>query len=89
MCTVGVVLAGRYSDVMRNMREVAPGAPNWLVDFLTTRSPNFRNFDFKDRWPTAIPSRPGRPRSVTAYAAVYIAVALGLGLAAFRSRDFQ
>src|SRR5512133_1694246 len=44
--TVGVLLAGRFADVVRNMREVAPGVPSWLADVLYWVIPNFRNFDF-------------------------------------------
>lgn len=87
--TVGMVLAGRYSDVVRNMREVAPGAPNWLVDFLYYAIPNFRNFDFKDKVAYGDPISLGTLAFVTAYAAVYIALALILGLLAFQKRDFQ
>jgi len=87
--TVGVVVAGRFSDVIRNMREVAPGAPSWLVSFLYYALPNFRNFDFKDKvaYGDAIPL--AALATVTAYAAVYIGVVLLLGLAAFRSRELS
>ena len=87
--TVGVVLAGRYSDVVRNMREVAPGAPNWLVDFLYYAIPNFRNFDFKDKVAYGDSISLPTLAFVTAYALVYIALALTLGLLAFQKRDFQ
>ena len=87
--TVGVVLAGRYSDVVRNMREVAPGAPNWLVDFLYYAIPNFRNFDFKDKVAYGDPIALSTLGFVTAYALVYITLALTLGLLAFEKRDFQ
>ena len=87
--TVGMVLAGRYSDVVRNMREVAPGAPNWLVDFLYYAIPNFRNFDFKDKVAYGDPISLGTLGFVTAYAIVYIAFTLILGLLAFQKRDFQ
>ena len=87
--TVGVVLAGRYSDVVRNMREVAPGAPNWLVDFLYYAIPNFRNFDFKDKVAYGDPIDPATLAFVTGYALVYITLALTLGLLAFQKRDLQ
>jgi ABC-type transport system involved in multi-copper enzyme maturation permease subunit len=87
--TVGVVLAGRYSDVVRNMREVAPGAPNWLVDFLYYAIPNFRNFDFKDKVAYGDPIDPATLAFVTGYALVYITLALILGLLAFQKRDLQ
>jgi len=87
--TVGTVVAGRFSDVVRNMREVAPGTPAWLVDFLYAVVPNFRNFDFKDRVAYGDPVPPDALLWVTGYAAAYTAVALLVGLASFRSRDFQ
>jgi ABC-type transport system involved in multi-copper enzyme maturation permease subunit len=87
--TVGVVIAGRFADVVRNMREVAPGVPRWVTQALYAVLPNFRNFDFKDRvaYGDAVPA--GVLAWVTAYAAVWIAVVLILGLLSFRSRDFQ
>ena len=87
--TVGVVIAGRFSDVVRNMREVAPGMPEWVSEVLFAVIPNFRNFDFKDRvtYGDAVPG--DVLLWVSVYAAAYVAIVLGLGLAAFRSRDFQ
>jgi ABC-type transport system involved in multi-copper enzyme maturation permease subunit len=87
--TVGVVLAGRFTDVIRNMREVAPGMPSWAVNLLYAALPNFRNFDFKDRvaYGDAVP--PDVLAWVTAYAVAYVGVVLAIGLVSFRSRDFQ
>ena len=87
--TVGVVVAGRFSDVIRNMREVAPGTPTWLVRLLYYALPNFRNFDFKDRVAYGDPVSLAAMGTVTAYAAVYIGLLLILGLAAFRSRELS
>jgi ABC-type transport system involved in multi-copper enzyme maturation permease subunit len=89
VCTVGLVLGGRYSDVIRNMREVAPGAPSWLLEALYYAIPNFRNFDFKDRVAYGDPVPAAALGLVTLYAGVYIALALVVGLWSFRSRDFQ
>jgi len=87
--TVGVVIAGRFSDVIRNMREVMPGVPGWLPGILHAVLPDFRNFDFKDRVTYGDPVPPEVLVWVTVYAAAYIAIVLGLGLASFRIRDFQ
>jgi len=87
--TVGVVVAGRFSDVIRNMREVAPGVPGWAVTLLYDLLPNFRNFDFKDRVAYGDPVSPEALAWVTVYGAAYTAIVLLVGLAAFRSRDFQ
>jgi ABC-type transport system involved in multi-copper enzyme maturation permease subunit len=86
--TVGVVLAGRYSDVIWNMRQVAPGAPSWLVSLLYYAVPNFRNFDFKNSvaYGEAVPL--ATLSWITLYAAIFVGLVLGLGLVAFRARDF-
>lgn len=87
--TVVAVVAGRFTDVIRNMREVAPGVPPWLVEALYATLPNFRNFDFKDRvaYGDSVPA--AVLGWVVVYAAAYVAVVLAIGLASFRSRDFQ
>jgi len=89
VCTLGLALAGRYTDVIRNLREVAPETPSWAVNALYYGLPNFRNFDFKTRvaYGEAVPL--DVLGWVTVYALVYLAVVLGLGLAIFRKRDFQ
>ena len=87
--TVGVVVAGRFSDVVRNMQEVMPETPGWLSGILYGVIPNFRNFDFKDRVAYGDPVPPEVLLWVTVYTAAYVAIVLGLGLASFRSRDFQ
>jgi ABC-type transport system involved in multi-copper enzyme maturation permease subunit len=89
VCTVGLVLGGRFSDVIKNMKEVAPGTPVWLVDLLYYALPNFRNFDFKDRVAYGDPVPLTDLAWVTAYAAAYVGLALGVGLLSFRKRDFQ
>jgi ABC-type transport system involved in multi-copper enzyme maturation permease subunit len=87
--TFGVVIAGRYSDVFRNMRDVMPSVPGWVTEVLYAVIPNFRNFDFKDRVTYGDPVPAEVLVWVTVYAAAYVAIVLGLGLASFRSRDFQ
>jgi ABC-type transport system involved in multi-copper enzyme maturation permease subunit len=87
--TVGIVIAGRYADVIRNMREVMPAAPRWLTEVLFLVVPNFQNFDFKDRVTYGDPVPGDVLGWVTIYALAYVAIVLGLGLASFRSRDFQ
>ena len=89
ICTVGVVLAGRFSDVIRNMREVAPGVPAWLPATLYYVLPNFRNFDFKDRVVYGDPVPIQTLLWVTASAVAYACVLIALGLSAFRRRDLQ
>jgi ABC-type transport system involved in multi-copper enzyme maturation permease subunit len=87
--TVGVAVAGRFTDVVRNMREVAPGTPAWLSEALYDLMPNFRNFDFKDRVAYGDAVGSDVLAWVTVYALAWIGLILGLGLVSFRSRDFQ
>jgi ABC-type transport system involved in multi-copper enzyme maturation permease subunit len=87
--TVGVVVAGRFTDVIRNMREVAPGVPPWAVDLLYAVLPNLRNFDFKDRVAYGDPVPLDVLAWVTVYGLAFVGVVLSIGLASFRSRDFQ
>jgi len=87
--TVGLAVGGRFADVIKNMREVAPGVPTWAVDALYYLLPNFRNFDFKDRVAYGDPVSGAALAWVTLYALLYVSLTLGIGLAAFRSRDFQ
>jgi ABC-type transport system involved in multi-copper enzyme maturation permease subunit len=87
--TLGVVIAGRFSDVIRNMKEVAPNAPEWLVKALYYGLPNFRAFDFKDRAAYGDPIALSLLGEVTLYAILYVALVLVAGLATFRVKDFQ
>ncbi len=89
VCTVSLVVAGRFSDVVQHMRDVAPGAPRWLIQGLYYALPNFRNFDLKDRVVYGEPVTRGDLFWITAYAAAYVAVVLGMAMAAFRSRELS
>jgi Cu-processing system permease protein len=87
LVTLCLVVTGRFSDVIQNMRSVVPGIPDWLVQAVYYAIPNFRNFDFKDRVaygdhvPLAVLGW------VTLYALGYLALTLGIGARVFRSRD--
>lgn len=87
--TIGVVVAGRYADVIHNMREVAGGVPSWFANTLYYAVPNFRNFDFKDRVVYGDPVPLAWLGWASLYAALYVGLALAVGLLSFRSRDFQ
>src|SRR5262249_2270856 len=89
ICTVSTVLVGRFSDVVRNMREVLPEAPGALARTLYLVLPNFRNFDLKDRVVYGDPVGPEVLGWITLYALLYVGLALGVAAAAFRSREFQ
>jgi ABC-type transport system involved in multi-copper enzyme maturation permease subunit len=85
--TVILVVAGHFSDVIRNMRQVAPGTPDWLALALYYALPNFRNFDLKSRVVHFDPVSAGDLGWITLYAVAYLAVVLGLALTVFRSRE--
>jgi ABC-type transport system involved in multi-copper enzyme maturation permease subunit len=89
ICTFVVVVAGRYSDVIRNIKEVAADVPSGLIQTLYWVLPNFRNFDFKNAVVYSVPVPPGTLTLVTLYALVYLTVVLGIAMATFRSKDFQ
>ena len=89
VCTVSVVVAGRFSDVVQHMHEAAPGAPSWLVQALYYALPNFHHLDLKDHVVYGDPVGLPALAALTAYTAVYLAVVLGVALAAFRSRELS
>jgi len=81
------VVAGHFSDIIRNMRQVVPGTPNWLSGALYYALPNFRDFDLKSRVVHFDPVAASDLGWITLYAAAYGGVVLGLALTVFRSRD--
>jgi ABC-type transport system involved in multi-copper enzyme maturation permease subunit len=85
--TVILVVAGHFSDIIRNMRQVAPGAPDWLSGALYYALPNFRNFDLKSRVVHFDPVPASDLGWITLYGVVYLAVVLSLALNVFRSRE--
>ncbi len=86
--TFCAVIAGRFSDVVRGMTDVIPGAPQALVRAIYYVLPNFRNFDLKNRVVYADPIPAGEVGWLTLYACVYVGLLLGASLVAFRRRDF-
>lgn len=88
ICTVAVVAAGRFSDVIQNMRDVAD-VPAWLVMGIYYALPNFGNFDLKNRVVYGDPVSASHLWFVTLYAAAYVLVLLGAAHLRFRSRDLQ
>ncbi len=87
-CAFGAVVAGRYSQVVRGMHEVLPGAPGALIDVIYYALPNFHNFDLKNRVVYGDPVSAAELGWITAYAALYAGALLGAALLAFRRRDF-
>jgi len=84
--TVCLIVAGRYSEVIRNMRQVTQ-VPDWLTQVLYLGLPNFHNFDVKDRVVYGEVLGGAELASITLYALVYSALLLGAANLAFRSRD--
>ncbi len=79
--TVCLVVAGRFSDVIRNMREVTTRAPTWLVQALYYAVPNLRNFDIKTPVVYGDPVPLAVLGDITLYAALYVGVVLGAAAA--------
>lgn len=88
ICTVLLALAGRFSDILRNAHELAPGMPRWLCEGLYYALPNMRNFDLKDRIVHGLPVSLGDLAFVFVYALVYSGMLLSLAHTAFRTREF-
>jgi len=89
VCTVSMVAAGRFSDVIRNVSQVTTGVPTAVTELLYWLLPNFRNFDFKNAVVYGQPVPFDLLALVTLYAAVYASVVLLIALGAFRAKDFQ
>lgn len=87
--TVAVLVAGRFSDVIRNMREVAPEMPAWVAAAFYYALPNFHAFDFKNQVAYGDPVSPAALAWVTLYAVLYVALLLTGGVLAFRARDLK
>jgi Cu-processing system permease protein len=86
--TFSIVVAGRFSDVIRNMPDMTR-TPRWLSEGLYYALPNYRNFDLKARvvYGEAVPLE--LLAAITAYAALYLALVLLGALLAFRRRELQ
>jgi ABC-type transport system involved in multi-copper enzyme maturation permease subunit len=87
VCTVSLVVAGRFSDVIHNMKDVLPDAPVALISFLYYALPNFGNFDFKDRVAYGDPVAWGDLGWTAVYAAVYIGLVLTGSVLVFERKE--
>jgi ABC-type transport system involved in multi-copper enzyme maturation permease subunit len=85
--TVCTVVAGRFSDVVRNLRDVTAAVPEWLVRAVYLVIPNFLNFDIKDHVIYGDPIGMSLLSRLTLYTVSYAAVVLGLAMLRFRGRD--
>jgi ABC-type transport system involved in multi-copper enzyme maturation permease subunit len=89
VCSVCLVVAGRFSDVVLNMKDVIPDAPVLLIRFLYYALPNFRNFDFKARVVYGDPVSAADLAWVSAYCAVYAGLLLVATIMVFRRKELQ
>jgi ABC-type transport system involved in multi-copper enzyme maturation permease subunit len=85
--TLAVVVVGRFADVIRNMREVLPDTPGWLVRGLYYVVPNFHSLDLKSRIVHGQPLAASDLLCLVAYALAYCVVLLAAASAIFRRRD--
>ncbi len=88
ICTVCVVIAGRFSDVIRNMKEVMVDTPPLLIDLLYYSLPNFKNFDLKDRIVYGDPVSLSDLSWIALYALIYVSLSLAITIGAFRNKEF-
>jgi ABC-type transport system involved in multi-copper enzyme maturation permease subunit len=89
VCTVCAVIVGRFSDVIHNMAEVIPDAPQPVVSFLYYALPNFANFDLKSRVVYGDPVPAADLLWLTGYAAAYAGLALALSVLAFERKELK
>jgi len=85
--TFCLVLAGRFSDVIRDVRNVVPWTPTWLVYGLYYALPNFRIFDLKDHIVYGDVVSGKVLLALTGYAFAYCTILLTVAAGVFRSRD--
>jgi Cu-processing system permease protein len=85
--TLTVVIVGRFSDVIRNMREVLPAAPGWLASALYYVLPNFHTLDLKTRVVHGQPLAAPDLLLMVAYTLSYCVVLLSVATVLFRRRD--
>jgi ABC-type transport system involved in multi-copper enzyme maturation permease subunit len=88
LCSGAVVVAGRYSDVIRNMRDVTE-TPPLVINLLYYALPNFRNFDIKRAVVYGDPVAPEAFLWMTVYALLYVSALLLAAQVVFARRDLQ
>jgi len=88
ICTVSLVVAGRFADVLQHFQDVAPEAPTWLLRAIYYALPNFHLLDVRDHVLYGEPVGARALLALTAYAVVYMAAVLGIAVAAFQRREF-
>lgn len=82
-------IAGRWSEIIRNAREISPESPQLLWDALYLGLPNYRYMDFKALavYGDIVPV--GQLLGVSAYVACYIGIALSIAVLRFERKDLR
>jgi ABC-type transport system involved in multi-copper enzyme maturation permease subunit len=89
ICTVSLVLVGRFADVIRNMRDVLPSVPPWATELVYFALPNLAQFDLKNRVVHGESVPPEGLACIVAYGVCYSTVVLSLSAFVFRRKDLQ
>lgn len=87
--TLGLFLAGQWSDDLRRFAESAPSGMRVLLETFANLVPNLGLFNMRALAAVGEPTSPLHLGVATGYAALYCACVLALGAAAFESRDFK
>jgi ABC-type transport system involved in multi-copper enzyme maturation permease subunit len=82
-------LAGRWSDVILNAREIAPDTPQWLWDAIYLALPNYRYMDLKDYAIYGAGLADPPLAGIALYAACYLATVLTAAVMGFEGRDLR
>lgn len=87
--TLGIFLAGQWSDDLRRFAESAPAGMRTLLEVFANLVPNLGLFNMRALAAVGEPTTVLHLGVATGYAALYCACVLALGAAAFESRDFK
>ena len=87
--TLGLVLAGQWSDDLRAFAEKAPGSLHALLVGAANLVPNLPLFNMRALAAVGETTSGSHLGLATVYALTYCACVLALGAAAFESRDFK
>lgn len=87
--TLGLVLAGQWSDDLRAFAEKAPGSLHGLLTGAANLVPNLPLFNMRALAAAGETTTGAHLGLATVYALTYCACVLALGAAAFESRDFK
>lgn len=87
--TLGLFVAGQWSDDLRRFAEGAPAGMRSLLEVVANLLPNLSLFNMRALAAAGETASPLHLGVAAAYAALYCACVLAVGAAAFESRDFK